>query len=233
MVNRAFVQRFLNEDHDAALGRTVAIAVSAEEPDARRQIVGVVEDSAYESLREATPPVVYIPVGQGGVVFPTAPVNTQIGRVPGSLRELLTLAVRVDAGDPAALAAPVVSAIERVDSGIKLDIRTLSAQVEGTLTEERLAAAVAGLIAGLALLLGVLGIYGVTLLTVRRQREKIAICMALGATAGGIVRVTMGRLGGMVVAAVTAVLTAAGVTAGLVAVVPVLRMQPSEMLRQR
>ena len=67
----------------------------------------------------------------------------------------------------AALAGGVVGAIREVDPTLTSEVRTLAAQLDGTLRQERLTAVVAGLFGGLALLLGAAGLYGVTLLAMR------------------------------------------------------------------
>jgi len=53
---------------------------------------------------------------------------------------------------------------------------------------------VAGLFGGLALLLAAAGLYGVTLLAMRRQRVSVGIRMALGATRGRVLRAAVGRV---------------------------------------
>jgi len=81
-----------------------------------------------------------------------------------------------------------------VDPTLTSEVRTLAAQIDGTLRQERLTASVAGLLGGLALLLAAAGLYGVTLLAMRRQRVAICIRMALGATRGRVLRAAVGRV---------------------------------------
>lgn len=94
--------------------------------------------------------------------------------------------MRAERGSPAALAGSVVGVIRTVDPSLTSEVRTLATQVDGTLRQERLAALVAGLFGGMALLLAAVGLYGVTLLAMRRQRVATGIRMALGATRGRV-----------------------------------------------
>ena len=75
-----------------------------------------------------------------------------------------------------------------------MTFRLLADQVDGSLTQERLIAQLAGFFGALALLLASLGLYGVTTYTVARRRTEIGIRMALGAAPRGIVRLVLTRV---------------------------------------
>ena len=194
MVNEAFVRRFLAGGRDA-LGRTFGLL---HEPDRRYVVVGVVEDVAYASLRDSVRPAMYVPLGRAGDL---TPINGSFSIYsPPSGR--WAVAVRAERGDPAALAGGVVAAIQEIDPTLTSEVRTLAAQVDGTLRQERLTAIVAGLFGGLALLLAAVGLYGVTLLALRRRRVEIGLRMALGATRGRVLGGALLRVGVLVVAGV-------------------------------
>ena len=198
IVNQAFVSRFLQGGGRDALGLTVGVQ---HQPDQRYVIVGVVEDVAYSSLRDSVGPALYVPLGRDGDVAPIGGAASIYSPPSG----LWTVAVRAERGSPAALAGGVVTAIREVDPTLTSEVRTLAAQVDGTLRQERLTAIVAGLFGGLALLLAAAGLYGVTLLAMRRQRVAVGIRMALGATRGRVLRAAVGRV---------CVLVSAGVALG-------------------
>ena len=204
IVNEAFASRFLGDGRDP-LGRTVGLRY---EPDLRYVVVGVVENAAYASLRDSVRPAMYVPLGRAGALAPT------VGRtsVFSPLSGVWTVAVRAERGDPAALAGSVVAAVREVEPTLTSEVRTLAAQVDGTLRQERLTAIVAGLFGGLALLLAAVGLYGVTLLAMRRRRAEIGIRMALGATRGRVLRGALLRVVALVGAGV-----AVGVPASLAA----------------
>ena len=193
IVNAAFVRRFMGERDP--LGRTVGLSF---EPDRRYVVVGVAGDVAAESLRDVDRPVLYVPLGRAGDL---APIGGGMS-LQTPMSGIFTVAVRTERGDPAALAGSVVAAIQEVDPTLTSEVRTLAAQVDGTLRQERLTAIVAGLFGGLALLLVAVGLYGVTLLALRRRRVEIGLRMALGATRGRVLGGALLRVGVLVVAGV-------------------------------
>ena len=201
IVDEAFSSRFLGGRDP--LGRTIGLAF---EQDRRYVVVGVVGNVAAESLRAAVRPSLYLPLGRAGELEPIGGDVSVYTPTSG----IFTVAVRAERGDPAALAGSVVAAVREVEPTLTSEVRTLAAQVDGTLRQERLTAIVAGLFGGLALLLASVGLYGVTLLAMRRRRAEIGVRMALGATRGRVLRGALLRVGALVGAGV-----AVGVPASL------------------
>ena len=178
IVNDAYVSRYFGDDQDP-LGRTIGLR---HEPEQRYVIVGVVGNVVSAALRDAARPTVYVPLGRDGRITPIRGAFALYTAPSG----FLTVGVRTERESPAALAGSVVRAIRTVDPSLTSEVRTLVAQIDGTLRQERLTALVTGLVGGLALLLAAVGLYGVTLLAMRRQRVAIGIRMALGATRGRV-----------------------------------------------
>jgi ABC-type antimicrobial peptide transport system permease subunit len=157
----------------------------------RMEIVGVVADAVYFSLRETVHPTVYTPLGQfyfSPAVLPSMSLN-----------------VRSTAPSPAALTKSVADAIQSVNPHLAFTFQSLSDQVGASLTQERLIAMLAASFGGLALLLAGLGLYGVTSYAVSIRLPEIGIRMALGAAPARVVRLVLGRI---------AVLIGLGVIAG-------------------
>ena len=180
IVNRAFERRFLGGR--PALGatfRTTFPGPSAGNP--VYEVVGVVEDAVYRSLRGPMDPTMFLPVGQAEGLPPS-----------------ITIAVRPAAGPPSSLAHAVAAAIEKQDPAAVLSFRTLSDQIDASLTQERLVATLAGFFGVLGLLLAAVGLYGVTASAVASRRAEIGIRMALGASARGVVAMVLRRVAWLV-----------------------------------
>ena len=113
------------------------------------------------------------------------------------------------AADPAALIPVVRETAARVDGNLPLfDVKTQSTQIQQILFEELLVSRVSGFFGLLALVLACLGLYGLLSYEVGRRTREIGIRMALGAEAGDVHRLVVGR--GMALAVVGAALGLAG-----------------------
>jgi predicted permease len=179
MVNETFVRRFLQGGNP--VGRRIRNPSSA--PGETRpwvEVVGVVADATYLSLRAAVPPTMYIPLAQ---------------RSPDAgFFQFATLSVRAVSGSPASLARGVGDAIARVDPDVAITFTPLKQQVDAALVQERVVAMLSGWFSVLALLLSALGLYGVTSYAVNRRRTEIGIRMAIGAAPARVVRLVLARV---------------------------------------
>jgi putative ABC transport system permease protein len=178
LVNEAFARKFLSGA--SPIGHTVQPNGFAPAPP--REIVGLVADAVYRNLREPVPATMYVPLSQ---------FDTQPG-MPA--RPQTSVSVRAAAGSPALLTRSVAAAILGVNPDVALTFRTLSDQVNASLTQERIVAMLSGFFGALALLLAGLGLYGITSYAVTRRRTEIGIRMALGAAPGGVVRLVLTRV---------------------------------------
>jgi putative ABC transport system permease protein len=187
IVNQTLARLFYpNRD---ALGKYFRVSGGPDSASTQQvQIVGVVQDSKYISLREAYLPFAYVPLAQ-------APFIPE-----GSSFEIRT------AADPTSMIGSVREAIGSQNKSASLRFVTLSQQVENSLVPERLLATLSGFFGGLALLLTGIGLYGVMAYLVTRRTHEIGIRMALGAQPGSILRLVLRD---------SAVLLAAGIAAGL------------------
>ena len=178
VVNRAFAKRFLKE------GNPVGQQFAPGGPGASSElfdVIGMVDDVVYRSMRAEMEPVIYIPLTQW--------------KKPGSE---VTLSVRSAGTPPLALARSVADALTALDPRVALSYHSLTAQVDATLIRERLLANVSVFFGGLALLLAGLGLYGVTSYAVNSRRTEIGIRLALGANPALVVRFVLRRVGWLV-----------------------------------
>jgi ABC-type antimicrobial peptide transport system permease subunit len=118
--------------------------------------------------------------------------------------------VRGDPGAPT-LAPLLREGIGRVQPAALMEFVPLKAQIASSLRRERLLALLSGMFGGAALLLSVLGLYGVMSYAVARRRKEIGVRIALGAARGRVVRMVLGDVGRVL--AIGLVIGAAGALA--------------------
>jgi putative ABC transport system permease protein len=179
IVNETFAKKYF--PGASPIGRWVRRDPAPGESAPRLQIVGLVRDAVYESLRDAIPPTMYQPAAQREATGP----NT-------------TLAVRAAAGSPALLTRSLADALSRVDGDVTLRFWPYQDTVRAATSQERVVAMLSAFFGGLALLLAGLGLYGVMSYAVSRRRTEIGIRMALGAGPAGAVRLILLRAGTLV-----------------------------------
>jgi ABC-type antimicrobial peptide transport system permease subunit len=99
--------------------------------------------------------------------------------------------------------------VTQLDNNLPLfDVKTQSAQIEGSLFQERLIARLSSFFGGLSLLLACIGLYGLLSYEVARRTREIGVRMALGARPSDVLRLIVSQ---------GVVLSAAGVSLGILA----------------
>lgn len=137
------------------------------------QIIGVVKDAKYGSLREPFLPTAYIPLAQ--IMAP--PERTAF--------EIRTVV------NPTSVIPSVRDAIADISKPASLEFITLSQQVDDSLAQERLLAMLSAFFGVLAVLLTAIGLYGVMAYVVTQRTHEIGIRMALGAQPSSVLRLVM------------------------------------------
>ena len=179
VVNEAFVRAFMNGANP--IGHTITLFLPGP-PSPPIEIIGVAADAVYAtSLRDAIEPTIYLPLAQCGEVW---------SRFLASM----SLSVRSNGGSPTELTKSIAAAIVAVNPELALTFRSLSGQIDASLTQERVLAQLAGFFGAVALVLAGLGLYGVTSYAVNRRRTEFGVRMALGATPGSVVALVLVRV---------------------------------------
>ena len=134
------------------------------------EVVGVAPDSKYVRINEETRRTAYV-------------VATQEEKP----REHQTFLVRAGSRDFASLRPAIAAAITEVSPGTSIEFRSLEHQVNDSIAQQRLIAGLVSFFGALALLLAVVGLYGVTNYAAAQRKGEIGIRMALGAQRGSVI----------------------------------------------
>ncbi|HEX6774029.1 MAG TPA: ABC transporter permease [Acidobacteriaceae bacterium] len=148
------------------------------------EIVGVVEDTAYQSVRWKDHAMYFVPLMQR----PRSDTDP-IEKDDSLYSEAIVLETAAPMSDMESLARRTLSGINPNLSLVKF--QTFDQQIADRFNDDRLIARLTSLFGGLALLLAAVGLYGVTAYTVARRTSEIGIRMALGAERRSVVAMVM------------------------------------------
>jgi putative ABC transport system permease protein len=186
IVNEAFARKFYAGQNP--VGKTfVWERFGRERKDRQFEIVGLVADAKYRTLREEPQPTFYAPLAQMDEISTAIRFAIKTAASPWSSRDA------------------ILHAIDGVNKDIVVDFRTLEEDLGAAVMQERLIATLSAFFGGLALLLAALGLYGVMSYSVSRRRSEIGIRMALGAEPDSVIRMVLTHV---------ALITAAGILVG-------------------
>lgn len=187
VVNKTFADRHFPKQDPIGQAIRVSIGPAGDGPTAEpqaRQIVGVVADVVYPSFFDEKPAAIYIPFRQH---------LSQYGREDEWIHTRKALVVRASV-DPLTLVRGVQDAIRRIDPDQAAhDFMTMEQQVAASpsVTNSRFFASLFTVFGTLAILLAMVGVYGVMSWVVGQRTTEFGIRMALGASARDVVAMLM------------------------------------------
>ena len=147
---------------------------STVETSGQLQIIGILRDAKYNSLRDSAPPTMYVSYLQNGPATAVFEVRTM--------------------GDPLSAIGAIREAVRKIDSNLPLmDVSTQAEQAEQRFLHEKVLAQAYTLFGGLAVLLASVGLFGLMSYSVSRRINEIGIRLALGAQPQQVLRFVMGE----------------------------------------
>jgi predicted permease len=138
------------------------------------RVIGVAADSKYESMRENPKPFFYVPLLQDFIRGPALNIRTT-----ESLQNI---------------SAALLHEVRAIDGNLALyEMITLQEQVDRSTSPQLVAVTLVSILAGLALLLAAVGLYGVMSYAVAQSMRELALRMALGAGSADLLRLVISR----------------------------------------
>ena len=181
IINQAMARHYFGSG--SPLGRRLTL----ERETTPYEIVGVVGDAKYSSLREPAPRTVYLHALQGGQVFSHFALRTSLS--------------------PAALASQVRSIVEQSVPRVAIaKVTTLDDQLNASIVIERVMTTLSMVFGVVGAVLVAIGLYGLIAYTVTRRTSEIGLRLALGATGSDVLRMVLTS---------AVVLTGAGIAIGV------------------
>jgi putative ABC transport system permease protein len=173
IVNQAFAKKYFpGED---PVGKRIKPGISTTDEDTEfKEIVGLVADVRNRNLQSELRPGYFLPQAQ-------VPFNQ------------MTMVVRTT-GDPHNLATAVTNEVHSMDSELPVfSIKTMDEYISATVAAPRFNTTLLGIFASVALILTIVGLYGVMSYSVAQRTNEIGIRMALGAQTRDVVRLIISQ----------------------------------------
>jgi predicted permease len=167
IVNQAFVRKFFNGGD--AVGQQMSVCWGVKNPG---RVVGVVADARQTRLKDDPKPTIFLANSQAGAYGVTLVIRT--------------------AGDPGQIVQPVETAIREYDPQQAIsEVQTMDHVFADSASDARFQLVLLLIFAGLAIVLAMIGVYGVVSYSVTQRTPEIGVRMAMGAGTAEIARMVL------------------------------------------
>jgi putative ABC transport system permease protein len=173
IVNQAFAKKYFPDEDP--VGKRIKPGISvADEEEPMREIVGVVNDVRNRNLSSELRVGYFVPATQ-------IPFNQ------------MTMLVRTNS-DPRGLISAIRSEVQGMDPEVPVfNVKTMDEYIAATVAAPRFNTTLLGIFAAVALVLTIVGLYGVMSYSVARRTNEIGIRMALGAQTRDVLRLIVSQ----------------------------------------
>jgi putative ABC transport system permease protein len=173
VINQAMSHQYFG--NESPLGKRLQLGATPDEQTPWMEIVGVVGDMK-QNLATDGKSEMYVPYRQANAVLPVF---------------ALSVVLRTEQ-EPRAQSAALRALVRRLDPNQPLvKVRTMEENIAGSVTEPRFRTTLLGIFAGCAVLLSIVGLYGVMMYSVTQRIPEIGIRLTLGAQRAEIVRMVI------------------------------------------
>jgi predicted permease len=158
-----------------------------------REVIGVVQDVPERAVQEKPPAILYWP----------PMVENIFGRSPVQPSRVVTFVVRSDRAGTASLLREMRQAVRSVNSNLPLaSVRTMQEVYDKSMARTSFTLVMLGIAGAMALVLGLIGIYGVISYMVSQRQREIGIRLALGAQHTNVLQMVLGQAAKTILAGV-------------------------------
>lgn len=169
VINEAAARKYFPNENP--IGRHFGSSV---ETSGQQEIVGVVRDAKYNSVRDEAPPTMYVTHLQYRMAGPSFVARTE--------------------GEPMSVVGSIRTAMRAIDPAMPVtNVSTQMEQIEGRILQERLFAQAYALFGALALIVAAVGLFGLMSYSVARRTNEIGVRMALGAKPRDVLQLVLGE----------------------------------------
>lgn len=169
VVSQTFARHFFGSE--SAIGHHIGRGLDVTRP-TDLEIVGVVNDIDYQDLRERDSAQLYLCAPQGLELYTTVYLSTE--------------------GNPSSVLSSARGLVHQMEPKAPVTkMKTVDEQLEESLVTERMVASISTGFTFLAVILAVLGLYGVMAYMVAQRARELGIRVALGASSGNVIWLVM------------------------------------------